>query len=103
MPEERSADETEKRREELLGARADATVRWLREKWGTDPACPYCRHTSWEVGLPTQLAVWTGGAVPPVFAVTCTNCGNTVFVDAQRAGLAWTEDELKLLNARRHA
>ncbi len=101
MPEKRSADEAEQRRDELIRGRADALVRWLHEKWGPDPPCPYCRHTYWEVGLPTQLAVWTGGSVPPVFAVTCTNCGNTVFLDAVRAGLAWTEDELEVLNPRR--
>ena len=62
---------------------------WIFQKWqgqGT-PGCPYCGTHEWWVGNPVELSTVTGlGAAPPMFPVTCKNCGQTVFVNALVAG-----------------
>ena len=61
---------------------------WLERKWGRERRCPYCGVNQWLVALPLRIS-----AVPPehelssvfytreYFTVTCTNCGQTVFVN----------------------
>jgi hypothetical protein len=59
---------------------------WVREKWGDDRACPYCRNTSWSV--PDEIAEIRpfgprlDSVAYPVFQVICQNCGNTVLINA---------------------
>ena len=64
-------------------------IRWLRETWG-QRLCPYCENNRWEIGPPFDLPLppRTGRASSPHFSVVCTRCGNTVLVDAERAGIA---------------
>lgn len=69
-------------------------IEYLREKWSGTRACPMCGSTSWDVqGSVFQLiqfnegAMVIGGPVIPVIPVTCNNCGNTVLVNAIKAGI----------------
>lgn len=69
-------------------------VEFLRQKWGVSPACPMCRISNWSVNesvfvMPEFKSGGTvlGGVVFPVVPVTCNNCGNSVFVNAIKAGV----------------
>ena len=60
----------------------------LQTKWGAR-ACPMCGQGPWKVQDSTfQLTEYNepgmviGGPVIPVVPVTCSNCGNTVLVNA---------------------
>jgi hypothetical protein len=83
----------ESEREEVERAR-DAAANWVREKW-RGHACPYCGVADWWVGIPLQLPVITAPepVSPPLFPVTCSNCGNTVFVNAIISGLDGEETQ----------
>lgn len=79
----------------------DHVERWVVQKWGNGdtnalPACPMCK-----VDGPTWIGPWTmytpmamedrsifhGGPIMPLLPVMCSNCGNTVFVNAITAGV----------------
>lgn len=62
-------------------------IRWLQIVWGAEKPCPYCTNRAWTVGVPVQLINGSVGVpahiaddLPPVFPVTCTNCGQTAFI-----------------------
>lgn len=65
---------------------------WLNEKW-PDEKCPMCGVKNWEVADLVELRPYSGtssfvlGGVHPLLPVVCTNCGNTVLVNAVVAGL----------------
>lgn len=67
---------------------------WLTNKWGANKQCPMCGHVSWSAGPMPGLVVrgandsgdmMAGGY--PCVVVTCTNCGNTILVNAIVAGI----------------
>jgi hypothetical protein len=65
----------------------------LREKWAGSP-CPMCRVTNWNVQdsiyqLPqfNPIGMVVGGSLIPVIPVSCGNCGNTILVNAIKAGV----------------
>lgn len=80
-----ASEEEEKQRQR------DAAGRWLREKW-PNPQCPMCFARNWHVAPTAELRDFTGGdlvlggPIIPVVPVVCTNCGNTVLVNALIAG-----------------
>ncbi|HTX32879.1 MAG TPA: hypothetical protein VMD09_15955 [Solirubrobacteraceae bacterium] len=80
-------DDPPERREKLAN-RVVEGIQWIAQKWGTNQPCPYCQNPQWEVGLPVQFLVEPFQAeklaskLAPLHQVTCTNCGNTVFVRA---------------------
>jgi hypothetical protein len=64
-------------------------VAHLRDKWGERRACAQCGSGEWSVGDRVyeltefhEGNVIVGGPVVPVVPVTCTNCGNTVLLNA---------------------
>jgi predicted RNA-binding Zn-ribbon protein involved in translation (DUF1610 family) len=74
-------NETQAQKERTISA----GIQWLQDKWVT-LECPYCSSTAWEVGSPFVLRTTTA-VLTPHFPVMCSNCGNTVLVNAVRAGL----------------
>ena len=61
---------------------------WLKDHWKTW-TCPFSGDTNWELGhvivnAPSQPL---GGEVYPLLVVICAGCGNTVFVNAIKAGV----------------
>ena len=65
----------------------------LRAKWLNRP-CPICQGGPWSVSDKTfqllefnQAGLTLGGPVVPVVPVICTNCGNTVLINALIVGL----------------
>jgi hypothetical protein len=68
---------------------------WLREKWQTPANCIVCGQNNWQIGEVFELRAFHGGnlvlgggnPVLPVFPVSCNVCGNTVFINALRAGV----------------
>lgn len=68
-------------------------LEYLEQKWGRDSRCPMCGHKSWTVHDTTfeirefnEGNMVLGGPVIPVVTIMCTNCGNTLFVNALQAG-----------------
>lgn len=72
---------------EMYAAYIDAAVTWLERKWGAERPCPYCHSVEWSVSRPFNLLLESREALAPHFSVVCTNCGNTVLVNAVLAGL----------------
>jgi len=68
---------------------SDEFIGWLQDKWG-DRKCPLCGAQKWNVSDTVfelrefhQGDIIVGGApIAPVIPVTCSNCGNTVLVNA---------------------
>lgn len=69
-------------------------ISWLNEKWDGEKLCPVCKKNHWHI--PDQLVetrpfyggnLFVGGAIYPSLAITCLNCGNTVFFNAMVAQL----------------
>jgi hypothetical protein len=80
---------------------ANALIKHLTEKWAGRP-CAQCGVANWQV----QDAVFelrqfsggglvVGGTIIPVVPVTCANCGNTVLINAIRAGVVEQPAEAK--------
>jgi predicted Zn-ribbon and HTH transcriptional regulator len=74
----------------------DAVIKHLTEKWGGDAHCPMCKASNWNVGMRVVIlhelradsdSPARVGLSIPVVPVMCTNCGNTVFVNAILLGL----------------
>ena len=74
---------------------ANDIINYLNTKWGGSP-CPMCHSSSWNLSDKIfELREFNNGslvlggpssAITPVIPVTCTNCGNTIFVNALTAG-----------------
>jgi predicted nucleic-acid-binding Zn-ribbon protein len=74
---------------------------FISAKWG-NRNCPMCGEGTWEVQEKTfQLSEFhhgnlaVGGPLVPVIPVTCTNCGNTVLVNAIISGAISPEADKK--------
>lgn len=73
---------------------AEKLIGYLKDKWRNRP-CPMCAHASWTVQENVfELREYHGGnmviggsALVPVVPVTCSNCGNTVLINAIIAGV----------------
>jgi hypothetical protein len=67
---------------------------FFREKWRGPKACSLCGVTAWNIEpelaelrfLSTSGALRLGVPVIPLVVLTCTNCGNTLLINAVRAG-----------------
>ncbi len=65
----------------------------LNQKWGNKP-CPMCGSSNWNVSDTVyELREFHGGnlvlgngPIIPIVPVTCTNCGNSIFVNALMSG-----------------
>ena len=60
----------------------------INTKW-INKNCPMCGHNNWAispdmatlVNLDEKWGIQLGGKIMPLVAITCSNCGNTVFVN----------------------
>jgi hypothetical protein len=66
----------------------------LTEKWGVNSQCPMCKGQEFSVGdRAYQLTEYhqgnlvMGGPVVPLVPIVCTNCGNTLLVNAILSGV----------------
>ena len=66
---------------------------FITSKWRPPRACSVCGTNSWN--LEQRLAelrflslggFFVGGPVVPLIVITCNNCGNTIFINAMKAG-----------------
>lgn len=69
-------------------------IAFLNAKWGSGRQCPMCGTKSWSVQDSTfqvselnPAGLVVGGPIIPVIPVICSNCGNTVLVNAITAGI----------------
>ena len=66
-------------------------IAFLEEKWGPARKCPMCGAAHWQIADRLYMVgeyvkhVLSPYSVVPVVPVTCTNCGNTLFVNASIA------------------
>lgn len=77
-------------------ADTDKMIQFLKDKW-QDAHCPLCGMNHWNVtgkyfkliefDAKRSIFNMSGSDIIPVVPVTCSNCGNTVFVNAIVAGL----------------
>ena len=73
----------------------DRGMEWLNKNWRTPKACPICNQNNWAVSESLALLprlVQEKMPVPenlvyPLFLVTCSTCGYTLFFNALVAGL----------------
>ncbi len=73
---------------------SEKLVKHLKEKWN-GRSCPMCQTGNWtisdtifEIREFNQGSVVIGaGPLIPVIPVTCENCGNTLFINAIKAGI----------------
>lgn len=69
-------------------------INHLKEKWKGKP-CQMCGTGNWNISdsifelreYNKGNIVIGGGPIIPIVPITCDNCGNTVFVNAIKAGL----------------
>lgn len=65
----------------------------INEKWVTKK-CPMCGHNNWTIdkdmmtmlGVGEDKSINLGGKIIPVVAVTCNECGNTIFINPLAIG-----------------
>jgi predicted nucleic-acid-binding Zn-ribbon protein len=66
-------------------------IKWLEEKWGAESEsspCPYCGHNTYAIQAPVNVhPLGRPNRVRTYFPVTCTNCGQTTFVDLAVVGV----------------
>ena len=90
----------------------DKLIRFLQEKW-QGRTCPMCQHGNWNVSEQVfemrefndgNLRLGGNSSILPLIPVTCSKCGNTIFVNAIVAGLVKNNvdkgDEMNELNKR---
>ena len=72
-------------------------IEHLNKKWGKR-SCPMCGANSWNISEKTyelrefkEGPLVVGGSIVPIILVTCTNCGNSVFVNAIVANIVKPE------------
>ena len=66
----------------------DKLLKKINEKW-TTKQCPMCGNNNWNidsdmmtmVGVGSDKSISLGGKMIPVVAITCNECGNTIFVN----------------------
>lgn len=64
-------------------------INTINKKWKSK-ACPMCGNNNWTIdmdmitmiGVGSDLSINIGGKIRPVVAVTCNECGNTIFINA---------------------
>ena len=76
----------------------DKAAAWLNQRWVGAKTCPICSKNNWSISdEPLELRPYhggglvLGGAVYPVFSITCGSCGHTMFFNALVAGLLSTK------------
>lgn len=81
---------------QLTSEQSERLIRFLNERSNGNITCSICGHHSWGVNdkIFQMLEYQKGGIVfggnmdlLPVIPVTCNNCGNTIFVNAIKAGI----------------
>lgn len=68
-------------------------VNTINEKW-ISKNCPMCGKNNWNIGtdmvtminIGEDRSIQLGGRITPVVAITCSECGNTVFVNPLAIG-----------------
>ncbi len=66
----------------------EKALQWVKEKWGADRPCPYCEDNHWVVDPSLVQVPSTQRTFSYLsFQVICTNCGNTVLLNAKMAEL----------------
>jgi hypothetical protein len=69
---------------------------WVAEKWQHGP-CPVCNTNDWninpKIGQIINAATMAGGTSYPVLLISCTNCGNTLSINAVIAGVLSGDDD----------
>ncbi len=75
---------------------AEEIIEFLNKKW-KNKNCPMCGNKEWNINGDTiyelrefkdgDLVLGAGTAIMPVIPVTCSNCGNTIFISPLATGL----------------
>ncbi len=69
----------------------EKVLAYLKKTWTEKSQCPMCGSNSWSVSDKIfelreyhggDFIIGGGGPIVPIIPVTCSNCGNTVIVNA---------------------
>lgn len=71
----------------------EKAINYLNNKWH-EKICPICKGTNWDIHPELyELRQFNGGNMVlggpliPMLVIECTNCGNTISINAMRAGI----------------
>ena len=83
----------------LTKEQQDKAIKHLNNKW-INKVCPVCQGNGWDIHPELyELRQFSsgnmvlGGPLIPLLVVECTNCGNTISMNAIRAGVVSPEGE----------
>ncbi len=81
----------------LTKEQQDKAIQHLNSKW-INKTCPVCQGNTWDVHPELYEMrqfnggdMVLGGPLIPLLVVECTNCGNTISINAIRAGVVSPE------------
>lgn len=69
---------------------------FIKNKWKLPPVCPVCHENSWTISPEIfelrefhggDMFIGKKGRIAPLILLTCTHCGNTIFINALIAGV----------------
>ncbi len=79
----------------------EKAINYLNEKWHVK-ICQICQGTNWDIHPELyELRQFNGGNMVlggpliPMLVVECTNCGNTISINAMRAGIVNLENSVE--------
>jgi len=77
----------------LTKEQQEKAIQHLNKKW-TNKTCPVCQGNTWDVHPELYEMrqfnggdMVLGGPLIPLLVVECKNCGNTISINAMRAGV----------------
>lgn len=80
----------------LTDEQIDKTYSYINDKWKGKP-CPMCDNREWFIPTNSfelkdfRSPALIGGTVLPVIPIICTNCSNTIFINAILSGIVKNE------------
>lgn len=80
-------------KEKEMKVNQEKLLKIINQKWKTK-FCPMCGKNDWTInndmmtmlGVGEDKSIQLGGKIVPVVAITCNECGNTIFVNPLAIG-----------------
>jgi hypothetical protein len=79
---------------QLDAKQSENLLNWIKTHWLPNAKCPMCDHSQWGVNDAVfemreffQGNMVIGGKIIPVVPISCSHCGNTIFLNALQIGL----------------
>ena len=96
-------EQTEREKGESNALDKEKLESWLNQKWVGPKICPICGKNNWAIGdRLMEMREFRWGAIMyqgqsfPVATVVCTECGNTILINAMVADLLKKDADRKM-------